>query len=144
MKWRKELNEIATKVLVDAPSETAYFCSFESLADFVKGYWIFLSRSPYEGWEEHAEDAEDFIDFIGPIWAADPAYTEKLKDLLAEADKLILETAVNEDVDEDDAPCCEGMSGAEHNHLIEWEKPSVKWDPSPFIFREVAQISTLL
>ena len=148
MKWRKELSGVATKVLVDAPSETAYFCSFETIHDFVEGYWIFLGRAPYDGWEDHTDDAEDFIDFVGPIWAADPAYPEKLKDLLAEADALIedyQDSAEGEDLNEEDAPCCEGMSGTPEDADEEWEKPTVEWDPSPFKWsRNGTEIDTIV
>ncbi len=135
MKWRKELSGVASKVLVNAPSETAYFCSFKTIDDFVTGYWLFLDRAPYEGWEEHTDDPEEFIDFVGPIWAADPAYTEKLKDLLGEASTLI-----SEHMDDDDSkellraspPCCEGMSSALEIEAQAWSKPAVVWDKSPF------------
>lgn len=135
MKWRKELKGVASKELVDAPSETAYFCSFESLHDFVEGYWLFLDRSPYDGWEKHTSDPEEFIDFVGPIWATDPSYPEKLKNLLAEADLLIskYEPESDDDASEDeDAHCCSGMSGGTGSNSSDWEKPEVSWDKSPF------------
>lgn len=133
MKWRKELNGVARKVLVDAPSETAYFCSFESLHNFVEGYWIFLDRSPYNGWKEHTSDPEEFINFVGPIWAADPSYTEKLKNLLGEADLLISQHKNDSAEDASaGAPCCDGMSGGNGGDSGNLEKPKVDWDMSPF------------
>lgn len=140
MKWRNELSSVAKKVRVHAPSETAYFCSFETLGKFVEGYRIFLDRSPYEGWEQHTADPEEFINFIAPIWATDPSYGEKLKDLLAEADTLIDQLGGTDDGDST-APCCEGMSGEDQ----EWPKPSVEWDPSPFNFsRSGTEIDTIV
>lgn len=149
MKWRPEMAPVATKELVEAPSETAFFCKFKSIEDFVKGYWVFLGRSPYDGWEAHAVDAFRFIDFIAPIWAADPAYSEKLKDLLGEAEALIglASRRVDESITEDSAPTCEGMSDVESFVALEVRsgKPAVQWDPSPFNWsRDGTAIDTIV
>lgn len=143
IKWRPELAGLAEKKLIEAPSETAYFCSFASIDDFIEGYWTFLERRPYEGWEAHTSDPYSFIDFIAPKWATDPAYSEKLKDLLGEADALILdESVISEDTESEDAeeaipgetPCCEGMSDDPSHEDVEalWNKPTVEWVRSPF------------
>ncbi len=145
MKWRPEMEEFAEKVLVEAPSETAYFCKFAGIEEFVIGYWRFLDRRPYNGWEEHTSNAYEFIDFIAPIWAADKSYDEKLIDLLGEAEKLIGQTdgefksLLKSHKDEDEAPCCEGMAEESFFGGIDWEKPKVIWDPSPFIYSRNGQ-----
>ncbi|ESR22732.1 N-acetylmuramoyl-L-alanine amidase [Lutibaculum baratangense] len=130
MKWRPEMAGVATKKLVIAPSETADFCSFESLEKFAEGYWIFLNRAPYEGWKAHADDPYDFIGFVGRIWAADPAYTEKVQNLIGEAEALIA-TLREPHVHTDGAPCCGGMIDPPEP-MAHREKPAVRWDPSPF------------
>jgi len=135
LKWRPEMQGVATKALVEAPSETAYFCSFSSIGKFVEGYWRFLDRSPYDGWEEHSDDPYSFIDFVAPIWATDPAYSEKLKDLLGEADSLISKYGPSQNGPgqdhESDTPCCDGMDDDEEEESAPG-KPDVTWDPSPF------------
>lgn len=141
MKWRKEMKGIAHKKLVKANTETAFFCSFDSVAKFAEGYWVFLDRPPYKGWRDNTSDPEDFIDFIAPIWAADVAYSEKLKDLLGEASELIerhLDGRLLPDGDETDGPpCCNGMDEEddeddEDHGVVATGKPDVIWDPSPY------------
>jgi hypothetical protein len=51
------------------------YCGFRSLENFIAGYWLRLDLPslPYGsrdgGWRRHAETADKFINFIGPIWA---------------------------------------------------------------------------
>ena len=154
MKWRPEMQGHAEKVLVDAPSETAYFCAFDSVEAFARGYWVFLARKPYEGGQTHADSPYDFIDFVAPIWAADPAYAEKLKDLLAEADGLLARHSQEDHRPEEVAvgsesglPCCDGMADDVAGVLrsIALAKPAVVWDPSPFSFsRNGTEIDTIV
>lgn len=81
MKWREEMQGFATKVYYKTGSEPtggADFCKFENKEAEVKGYWHFLTRSPYEGWRNHTENATSFLAFICPIWC--PAgYTAEWK-----------------------------------------------------------------
>ena len=59
----------ATPVEFEAHDGLDFYCKFASLDAFIVGYWKFLSRSPYDGWEERAADGpEAFIRFIGPIY----------------------------------------------------------------------------
>lgn len=143
MKWREELKKVAKKALVQADTETSYFCSFDSLDNFVLGYWIFLSRKPYEGWEDHANTAEDFIEFVAPIWAADPLYADKLTKLLGEARELI-EQFEGGYTDTDDIPCCDGMA---NDDILtgDPEKPPTEWISSPFNYsRRGTKIDTIV
>lgn len=112
MKWRPEMQGYATSVYYKTDSEPtggADFCKFESKEAGVKGYWQFLTRSPYVGWRNHVKDAADFLGFICPIWC--PAgYTDSwkakhgwlsyheyvLKNLLPEAEKLLSEIPVSD------------------------------------------------
>src|SRR5262249_1019895 len=61
---------------------------FASLDAFIVGYWKFLARSPYRGWEMHAAvSPEAFIRFIGPIYnPAGEAYVQQVRGLTAQAD----------------------------------------------------------
>lgn len=81
MKFRPEMQGFATKVYYKTDSEPtggADFCKFESKEAEVKGYWHFLTRSPYAGWKDHAQNASSFLAFICPIWC--PAgYTAEWK-----------------------------------------------------------------
>jgi peptidoglycan hydrolase-like protein with peptidoglycan-binding domain len=71
MKFRQEMEGIASALYVKTgsePSGGAEFCKFESVEDAVKGYWQFVGRDPYRGWEQHTKTATDFLGHIGPVW----------------------------------------------------------------------------
>jgi len=78
MKWREEMVGYAEQVYVETESEPsggADFCKFANAKAGVIGYWKFLSRSPYAGWEDHVGNAADFLQYIGRIWCA-AGYTD--------------------------------------------------------------------
>ena len=87
LKWRSEMIGFATPVDFEAHDGLDFYCKFASLDAFIVGYWRFLARSPYEGWEEHAEHgAEAFFHFIGPIYnPSGDAYVRQVLALTAEA-----------------------------------------------------------
>ncbi|MCM2477311.1 hypothetical protein HGO38_28065 [Rhizobium sp. CG5] len=86
LKWRKEMAGFATKVAYDAHDGADFYCKFATMENFVAGYWAFLNRSPYSGWESHVATPEDFIGFIGPTYApSNPEYAENVLNLVPEA-----------------------------------------------------------
>jgi len=91
LKWRSEMVGFATPVQYDAHDGRDFYCKFASLDDFILGFWRFLARDPYEGWEEHAKKSPDhFIDFVGPIYnPSGQAYVDQVKLLVPEATKLL-------------------------------------------------------
>ena len=91
LKWRSEMAGYATPVQYEASDGPDRYCKFASVDAFIAGYWRFLSRPPYHGWEEHAaEGAEAFIHFIGPIFnPAGDVYVDKVLGLLPEAQELL-------------------------------------------------------
>ena len=91
LKWRKEMVGYATPVQYQANDGSDLYCKFTGVDKFIAGYWKFLSRSPYHGWEDYAaESPEAFIGFIGPIFnPAGDAYVNKILALLPEAKKLL-------------------------------------------------------
>ena len=66
LKWRKEMDGFAEPVDYAAHDGADKYCKFGSIEKFIKGYWRFLDRDPYKGWRNHASDAQDFMNFIGP------------------------------------------------------------------------------
>lgn len=94
MKWRKEMQGYATKVWYQAHDGGDFYCKFSSLEEFLKGYWKFMERPPYAGWENHAAEEEDYIEFIGPTYSASSSYVEKVLNLLPESRKLLEESIV--------------------------------------------------
>lgn len=93
LKWRQEMVGFASPVSHVAHDGQALYCKFDALESFVTGYWRFLQRSRYTGWEAHAESPEDFIGFIGPIYASTAGYAERVLKLLPEANQLLASAA---------------------------------------------------
>lgn len=90
LKWRSEMAPFATKVRYEAHDGVDDYCKFSTLESFVNGYWAFINRSPYSGWETHTQSAEDYIRFIGPIYAPkNPLYADHILDLVPEARSLL-------------------------------------------------------
>jgi len=89
LKWRPEMVGFATKVEFEAHDGVDFYCKFATLENFINGYWRFLERAPYSGWEEHAGSGEDFIRFIGPIYTPSEGYVGKVLNLVAEAKGLL-------------------------------------------------------
>lgn len=89
LKWRKEMTPFATKVSYGAHDGQDFYCKFATLENFIAGYWAFLNRAPYSGWESHVATPQDFIGFIGPIYTPTPGYAAKVLALLPEATRLL-------------------------------------------------------
>lgn len=89
LKWRKEMTGYATKIEYEAHDGVDFYCKFATLESFINGYWRFLERAPYSGWEDHTESGEDFIRFIGPIYTPSSGYADKVLALVAEAEQVL-------------------------------------------------------
>jgi N-acetylmuramoyl-L-alanine amidase len=93
LKWRPEMTGYATKIEYEAHDGTDFYCKFATLESFINGYWRFLERAPYSGWEEHVSSGEDFIRFIGPIYTPSHDYVGNVLALQGEAQDLLNEAA---------------------------------------------------
>ena len=93
LKWRKEMAAYATKISYEAHDGVDFYCKFATLESFINGYWAFLNRAPYSGWESHAGNGEDFIRFIGPIYTPSKNYADKVLALVPEAEALLAASA---------------------------------------------------
>lgn len=86
LKYRPEMAAYAGKVLYKGED----YCKFASLEKFLQGYWAFLRRSPYAGWEQRTASAAVFINFIGPIYCpGDSDYGSHILSLLPDAEELL-------------------------------------------------------
>jgi N-acetylmuramoyl-L-alanine amidase len=92
LKFRPELSSHATKISFEAHDGVDFYCKFATLESFIKGYWAFINRAPYNGWKDHAASGEDYIKFIGPIYTPTAGYADKVLQLVPEA-KALLESA---------------------------------------------------
>lgn len=91
LKWRSEMVGYATPVQYQAHDGLDFYCKFATLDDFLLGFWRFIARPPYKGWEKQAAKGETaFIDFIGPIYnPSGKAYVKQVMALLPEARKRL-------------------------------------------------------
>lgn len=90
LKWRPEMEGFATKISYRAHDGIDDYCAFATPEAFVPGYWRFISRSVYAGWDAQANDPAGYIAFLKSRgYAGDPNYIEKVVLLLAEARRLL-------------------------------------------------------
>lgn len=89
LKFRKEMAGIATPVEYKAHDGTDKYCKFATLEHYIHGYWKFINRAPYTGWEAHCATPEEYIRYIGPIYTPSAGYADKVLALLPEANKLL-------------------------------------------------------
>lgn len=89
LKWREEMKQFAAPIEYQAGDGWDTYCKFDSLEKFIKGYWHFIERSPYEGWRNNVGSGEKFIRFIGPIYATDRNYVSKVLNVYEEAQNIL-------------------------------------------------------
>jgi N-acetylmuramoyl-L-alanine amidase len=92
MKMRPELESLAVGKRVEVTSEDegfAVFAAFESVGNAIKGWLKFLTRSYYAGWEEHKDNAYEFIRHIGKSWCPRADYADEVIKLIPEARRLL-------------------------------------------------------
>lgn len=89
LKWRSEMSPFATKVSYQAHDGVDDYCKFANIESFIRGYWAFIGRSPYAGWENHAGSGEDYIRFIGSKYTPTPGYADRVLELVPESRTLL-------------------------------------------------------
>lgn len=89
LKWRPEMVPYATPVSYEAHDGVDKYCKFATIESFINGYWAFINRAPYSGWEEHVSSGEEYIKFIGPIYTPSAGYVDKVLALVPEAKELL-------------------------------------------------------
>lgn len=83
------------KVTIEAPGRTTEFCRFASIDAFIEGYWARLDNAnAYNGWRDHADDPEAFLDFIAPRWAPG---SRPYKDKILSALKVVVSRGLLKD-----------------------------------------------
>ncbi|WP_404790227.1 N-acetylmuramoyl-L-alanine amidase [Altericista sp. CCNU0014] len=94
LKFRPEMEGFANSVWLRTPTEPngENWCSWDTPIDAIKGYWRFISRSIYSGWESFSENPEAYIKHIvARGYATDPKYTKKVIPLFIKAIQLLQE-----------------------------------------------------
>ena len=96
IKWRPELQGFAERKFLVTPTEPlgSEWCYWDKPDKAVLGYWKFISRPIYNGWEKYGNDPAGYIQHIWDCgYATDPSYVQKVLSLFPEANKLIKLTA---------------------------------------------------
>ncbi len=93
LKWRPEMSPFATEIMYTASDGPNAYCKFATIESFINGYWAFINRSPYSGWEEHVDSGEEFMRFIGLIYCPNDEYVGKVLSLIPDAVKLLNESS---------------------------------------------------
>src|SRR5688572_13112534 len=89
LKWRSEMGLFATRVMYTAHDGPDAYCKFATLENFIAGYWAFIGRAPYSGWETQVGTPQEYIRFIGPIYTPTPGYANSVLALLGEATEML-------------------------------------------------------
>lgn len=85
----------ATAVRYEAHDGWDNYLRFNSIEDFIRGYFLFLDRPPYVGWREQANKSpNDFVRFLALKWAEKPGYAARVLTLV---DKLVAAGIANAD-----------------------------------------------
>ena len=89
LKWRPEMRLFATPITYVAHDGVDKYCKFATLENFIDGYWAFIGRAPYSGWESHVSTGEDYIRFIGKVYTPKLGYANDVLALVPEAQSLL-------------------------------------------------------
>lgn len=90
LRWREEMATVATPVLYRGYEGDIEYCKFPSLDAFITGYWEFVRRPRYLGWEAFGTSPEDFIRLIvAHGFSSDIFYADRVLALLDEATTLL-------------------------------------------------------
>ncbi len=89
LKYRNEMQGFAVPVFYMASDGGDYYCGFADNVAFIRGFWKFMDRSPYFGWRQNSRTAQSYLDFIAPRYSTNPAYVDKVLNLLPEANQLL-------------------------------------------------------
>eukprot|EP00899_Mesostigma_viride_P021179 jgi/Mesvir1/29062/Mv18370-RA.1 len=96
LKWRPDMRGLAFPILYEAHDGPDTYCSFHSSNAYIKGFWKFLNRAPFQGWQEQVANLRGdgacraFLEAIhGRGYATDPSYVHKVMQCLPEARELL-------------------------------------------------------
>jgi N-acetylmuramoyl-L-alanine amidase len=90
LKWRPEMSEFGSPISYEAWDGRTDYIKFTSPEAFIKGYWAFIARYPYNGWEQFKNDPFGYIKFINKCGYTPPmSYHHDVIKLYDEAKELL-------------------------------------------------------
>lgn len=91
LKYRNEMRRYANKVHYKASDGYDYYCEFKDDKSFIKGFWAFLDRKPYEGWRKSSHSPISFLRKIASTYCPyNKNYVSQVMSLIPEAKRLLL------------------------------------------------------
>lgn len=83
LKFRTRVNigrQLAEPVDYEAHDGWSTYCKFQTLDDFINGYWAFIDNGPiYDGWKHFGDDPSGYIQHLKSRgYAQDPDYVSKI------------------------------------------------------------------
>jgi hypothetical protein len=93
LKWRNEMQaHLVGRIFLSTPTEPkpVEWCLFRTPEVAIAGYWNFINRSPYRGFERFAANPLGYLKHIhGRGYATDANYVGKVRAAFAEARELL-------------------------------------------------------
>lgn len=90
LKWRKEMKPYGNPISYDAWDGRTDYIEFDSIEAFITGYWHFIDRYPYKGWDRFKNDPHGYIKFINHAGYTPPKdYYKDVINLESEAKELL-------------------------------------------------------
>lgn len=93
LKWRNEMQaHLVGRIFLSTPTEPkpVEWCLFRTPEVAISGYWNFINRAPYRGYERFAADPLGFLLHLHQCgYATDPTYVDKVRSVFAEARELL-------------------------------------------------------
>jgi len=90
LKWRKEMSKYAVPVVYKAHDGITRYNKFKSAKDFIEGYWHFIDRYPYRGWDAYKDSPVKYLKFIVKSgYCPDNGYIESVLKLQKAALKIL-------------------------------------------------------
>jgi flagellum-specific peptidoglycan hydrolase FlgJ len=85
MNYRAELARYAVPVVYTSSDGDGTYAHFHDLKAFIRGYWRFLRRPRYAGWQRYRNDPTGFLQHLKDRgYAEDPDYVGKVMWTLGE------------------------------------------------------------
>lgn len=94
LKFRAEMVGLCEPIDYEAHDGIDTYCKFADIESFISGYWAFINRRVYEGWQDYKNNPAGYIRFLHSRgYTGDPGYVSKVVSLFDETDELLDETS---------------------------------------------------
>jgi len=97
LKYRKEIEDISGEKkrwsieYTGSDNNKDNYFAFKSIEEFVVGYWLFIGRQNYKGWERYGNDPVGYMEHLCKCgYSETPDYLTRVLKLLPEAERLLL------------------------------------------------------